>query len=139
MLEIRAHHILCIPRFYGISYNKDFAKHWKNVCHDIKNNPEMKIKVVRKCDDMCSKCPHKKGDICKKEPEINSSILSMDETVLKKLGLKENSVHEARDVFNLSMESIQNADIRNTCKGCDFLEGCIKWGVNNSFEKDMNR
>lgn len=139
MIKIRAHHLLCIPRFYGGGYNKVFGENLKRICFKIRKNPNIKIKVIKECDDICAKCPYKKDNICKKTPKLNKWIIIKDKKVLKKLKIKENSIHKAKDIFNLSMEKVNNKNIKNICKGCAFLKNCIKVGINKSFKKDLNK
>lgn len=139
MIKIRAHHLACIPRFYGGGYSKVFGENLKRICFGIRKNPGVKIKVVKKCDDICDKCPYKKNNICKKTPTLNKWVLALDDKVLKKLDLKENSIHKAKDVFNLSIAKINSKNIKGVCKGCVFLRNCIHVGTNNSFKKDLNK
>jgi len=139
IIQIRPHHLLCIPRFYGGGYSKEFGENLKKICFDIRKNPNLKIRVLKKCDDLCEKCPYKKDNICKKTPKLNHWILRQDDKVLKKLKLKDNSIHKARDIFNLSIDSVTSQNIKDICKGCVFLKNCIKVGINNSFKKDLNK
>lgn len=138
MIKIRAHHLLCLPRFYRGGYNKVFEENLKGVCSKIRKDPNIKIKVIKECDDVCAKCHYMKENICKKTPKLNNWILSKDEKVLEKLNIKENSIHKARDIFNLSMKKVNNQNIRDVCKGCAILRNCIKVGINGSFKKDLN-
>ena len=139
IIKIRPHHLLCIPRFYGGGYNKEFGKNLKKICFDIRNNPNVKIKVSKECDDICKKCPYKKDNICKKTPKLNYWILRQDNKVLKKLNIKDNSIHNAKDVFNFSIDNVTSQNIKDICKGCVFLKNCIKIGINDSFKKDLNK
>ena len=139
MRNIRAHHLLCIPRFYGGGYNRSFGRNLKKICFEIRKEPDIKIRVVRECDDICRKCPHKKGGICRKTPELNRWILAQDNKVLEKLKLKENSVHGARDIFNLSMSRTGPDNTGSICNSCVFLENCIHVGINNSFRRDLTK
>lgn len=139
MKTIRAHHLLCIPRFYRGGYNKKFSKSFKEFCFDIRNNPNKKINLVKKSDDICKVCPHKKESICNKKPDINYWVNFQDKKVLEKLKLKENSTYKARDLFNLSINNITSKDLKEVCKGCEFLNSCLKYGINNSFKKDLNK
>lgn len=138
-IEIRAHHLLCIPRFYRGGYDNKFAENMKKICLEIRKNPEIKVKVVVKCDDLCHKCPYEYNRRCIQTPEIGKWVLSQDKKVLKYLKLKQNSVHKARDIFNLSIDKVNQSNIRSVCKNCIFLDNCIKVGVNNSFGKDLNK
>ncbi len=139
MRKIRAHHLLCIPRFYSGGYNKKFERNLKKICFEIRKNPNIKIKVIKECDDICDKCLYKKDNICKKTSKLNIWILKQDKKVLKKLKLKKDSIHKAKDIFNLSINVVNNKNIKEICKGCVFLENCIKVGINNSFKKDINK
>lgn len=138
-IRIRPHHLLCIPRFYGGGYSKEFGLNLKKICINIRENPSIKVKVIRECDDICEKCPYKKENICKKTPNLNKWILRQDDIVLNKLEIKQNSIYRAKDIFNHSMNTITSENIANICKGCVFLKNCIKVGINNSFKKDLNK
>ena len=133
-IKLRPHHLLCIPRYYRGGY---VAETMKKICSNIRKKSNTKIKVVKKTDDVCTGCLHLKKDFCNKRPKINKYILIQDEMVLKKLNVKENSVHKAKDIFNHSVNEITNEDLKEICNGCDFLESCLKWGPNKSFVKDI--
>jgi hypothetical protein len=142
MIKVRAHHLLCIPRFYHGGYDKKFAKNMRNVCNQIRKNEE-KIKVISgEPDDLCIKCPHLwkvwKGK-CIQSKKIEKWVVSQDKKVLKYLDLKKNSIQKIKDIFNLSMEKANNKKIEKICQGCIFLENCLKVGINNSFKKDINK
>lgn len=139
LIKIRPHHLLCIPRFYGGGYSKEFGKNLKKICFDIRKNPNLKIIISKECDDICKKCPYKKDEVCKKTPKLNYWILRQDEKVLKKLKIKDNSIHVVLEVFNLSINKVTSKNIKEICKGCVFLKNCIKVGINNSFKKELNR
>jgi len=139
LIEIRAHHLLCIPRFYRGGYNEQFSSNMKQICSIIRKNPDTNIKVIAKCDDLCRKCPHKHRNYCSQTPEIGKWVLSHDKKVLNYLKLKENSIHKARTIFNLAMNKVTQINISRICKGCIFLDNCIKVGINNSFKRDLNK
>jgi len=138
MLKIRAHHLLCIPRYYGGCYDKKFAKNMKKICLFIRKHPDTRIKVVSgKPDVLCVKCPYMKGSVCVQTPKMQKWVLSHDKKVLNYLKLKNNSVYIAKNIFNLSMD---NADsVARICKTCIFREDCTNVGINNSFRKDINK
>ena len=142
MIKLRAHHLLCLPRCYSGGYNKIFAIRQKQICASLRKNPNQKIKVVRKVDDLCAKCLYRKGNVCVKTPIENKEVLLLDGKVLKRLKIKENSVRTAKDVFNLSMDKIPS--VRILCKTCDMVESCCISGINNtginsSFRTDLNK
>ncbi|MBD3303643.1 DUF1284 domain-containing protein [Candidatus Woesearchaeota archaeon] len=137
-MEIRAHHLLCIPRFYGGGYTTEFGLNLKKICMQIRQHPNTSVKVIRECDTICEKCPYKRDGVCKKTPKLNKWILRQDDAVFNKLKIKPNSVHKAKDIFNHSMNTINSDNLSEICKGCVFLRNCIKVGVNNSFRKNLN-
>lgn len=140
MIKLRAHHLLCIPRFYSGGYDKKFAENMKKVCLEIRENPNIKIKLlVAKPDALCRKCPHLSKNKCIQSPEISKLVVVKDKEVAKYLKLKPNSVHKAKDIFNLSMEKVNDKNMRKICKDCIFLEDCAKVKINKSFQKDLNK
>lgn len=132
-IKIRAHHLLCIPRFKGGGYNKNIRERIFEIQKRIKENPNIKIKVVKECDNICDACPFKKDNICKKTPKLNYWILVQDNKVLKKLNIKNNQTFKAKNIFKLSIVKIKNKELKNICKRCNFLDFCLKYGLNKSF------
>jgi uncharacterized protein len=140
LINIRAHHLLCIPRFYRGGYNKEFAKNMKEICQIIRKNPDTKIKVVvGKLDDLCHQCPYKYGKVCMQSKKIGKWVVLQDKKIIKYLKIGSDSIFKSRDIFNLSIRKINPKIIKNACKGCIFLENCAKVGINNSFKKDLNK
>ena len=138
MISIRAHHLACIPRFYRGGYDKGFADNMKDICIKIRKNPNTKIKIlVGDLDDLCMKCPHRYKEECVQSEEVGKWVVSQDKKVAKYLNLKSNSTHTATDIFNLSMNKINEKTIKSVCEDCIFLDNCVKVGVNNSFRKDL--
>lgn len=143
IIKLRPHHLVCIPRFFSrCGYNKEYENNFKKICFKIKKNQNLKIKIVKGCDDICNKCPYKKENICKKRVGINPLILKQDKRVLNALKIRENSIHKARNILNSSINKIKNRDLNKFCKikeGCEFLNLCKKYGFNKSFIKDVNK
>jgi hypothetical protein len=139
-MNIRAHHLLCIPRFYSGGYNKDFGNNLKKICFEIRKNPQIKIKViVGKPDDLCDKCPNLYNKKCVLSPKIEKWVVAEDKKVVKYLKIKANSIHKAKEIFNLSMQKVNPNTIKNICHKCPWLSNCLKVGINNSFKKDLNK
>ncbi|MBI5148767.1 DUF1284 domain-containing protein [Candidatus Pacearchaeota archaeon] len=99
----------------------------------IKKNPGLKIKVIMSCDEVCNICPHRKTNECSKEPKINYKIIAQDYRVLNKLNIKENEALKAKDILNLSISKIKGRDLDWICGKCEFLNPCLKYGLNKSF------
>ncbi|MFH1607625.1 MAG: DUF1284 domain-containing protein [archaeon] len=137
-LNIRTHHLLCIPRFYRGGYDKEFEDNMKKICIQIRKDPNTKIKViVGKPDNLCEKCPYLFEGRCVQSPKIGKWVTLIDKRVCKYLNLKPNSVHKAEDIFNLSIDKVNSKTIKRVCKDCIFLDNCIKVGMNKSFQREL--
>ena len=140
IIKIRGHHLSCIPRFYHGGYDKKFAENMKKTVMRIRMHPEMKIKLlIGEPDSFCKDCPHMRLGKCVQSPAIGKWVVAQDRKMLKFLNLKENSIYSAKEVYSLSMEKNNQKTINRVCKGCIFLDNCIKVGINNSFKKDILR
>jgi len=140
MIKIRAHHLLCIPRFYRGGYNKKFADNMKQICLEIRKNPREKIKVIiGKPDNLCEKCPYLFKNRCIQSKKISKWVTDQDRKVPEYLRVGQNSIHKAKEIFNLSMYKVNPKTIKKICKNCIFLTNCQKVGINKSFQKDINK
>jgi len=140
MIKLRGHHLFCLPRFYSGGYDKTFAENIRKICLNIRKNPNVKIKVlIGEPDDICKKCPNLSGKKCIISPEINKWVIAEDKKAVEYLKLKKNSIHKARDIFNLSIEKVNPKTIKRVCHKCIWLDNCLKVGINKSFQKDINK
>jgi hypothetical protein len=138
MIKLRAHHLICIPRFkYGGSYNKNIDNRFYQIQDKVKKNPNTTLKIIAKPDYICLSCPHFKNKKCMKRVGIHNRLIKFDKQILKKLRIKTNSTIKAKDAFLLSIEKIKNKQIKKMCKGCEFQDYCLKHGINKSFIKKV--
>ena len=136
-MNIRAHHLVCIPRFKGGGYSKKFRENLFSIQKRIRKNPDIEIKITRSCDEICHTCPFKKGNKCLKKKSSNYWIRVQDNKIIKKLNIKENKKWRARDVFNQSIKKIKNKELKKICGECEFLKFCLKYNLNKSFIDDL--
>ena len=139
MIKLRPHHLVCIPRFYRGGYDKKFAKNMKKICLIIRKNPNIKIKIVSRLDDLCEECPHKYKKGCIQSKKMGKWVVNQDRKVVRYLKIKQNSVYTAKEIFNLSMNKIGSKDVEKICHGCIFLKNCAHVGINKSFQKEVNK
>ena len=115
-------------------------KNMKNICAGIRKNPNTKIKIlVGKIDDLCLQCPYKYKNRCIQSKKIGKWGVAQDKKVANFLKIKPNSIHAAKDIFNLAMDKINDNSIEYMCKGCIFLDNCRKVGINSSFRRELNK
>ncbi|MCX6741744.1 MAG: DUF1284 domain-containing protein [Candidatus Pacearchaeota archaeon] len=133
LIKLRPHHLICLSRSYskrGGWYNQKLFRYANKICLIFENKPELKIRIVKKCDDLCKKCPNIKKGICEKRLKINYWIIVMDNKVLKKLKIKENSTYKIKYLFKRVLQNISNKDLKDICYGCESLPYCLKEGLN---------
>jgi len=140
MIKIRAHHLVCIPRFYSGGYDKKFADNMKKICLQIRKDPDTEVKIIAgKPDCLCDKCPYLHNSKCIQSKKIGKWVIIQDKKIIKYLKIRPNKVYRARDIFNLSINKINNNNINKICKDCIFLKNCMKVNINKSFQKDLNK
>ena len=87
MIKIRYHHLMCIPRYRGNGYSKEFCKNMERIKESLKNNNYM---LVDCCDDICRVCPNHINGKCaddekvKKYDALVQDKLSRNEKLLPK-------------------------------------------------------
>lgn len=121
ILNIRAHHFLCMQGFQGYGYSKKFIENMEQIINHIKENCNCKINLINSCDDICSACGNNKDQYCS-----NESVNNMDEAVLNKLGLKNGAILKSKDVFDLVNERLKTEeDIKDICGSCRWTDKCL--------------
>mgnify|MGYP003925695405 CR=1 FL=1 len=121
IVKLRPHHLLCIEGFKGLGYSKDFVDNMKNVISDLLKSG--KVSIIKGVDDICRKCPYLDGNACNNT--YGRSVNDMDEIVVNKLGLIENTIE---DYYKIK-EKIYNVfrkkdDLYGICDKCSWKDVC---------------
>jgi hypothetical protein len=143
-IKIRAHHLICLTRKYATKggwYDKKLYNYVQGLIRNIRENPNQKIEIKARCDDICKRCLNIKASKCNKASKYNIVhwIKVMDNKTIRLLKIKSDKKYKAKDLFNMAGEEIKNKDIKNICKGCEFMPYCIKLSINKSFIRDINK
>lgn len=121
ILNIRAHHFLCMQGFQGYGYNEGFVHNMAGIIKYIRENSDCKINLINSCDDICSACSNNKEQHCS-----NKEVDDMDNAVLIKLGLKKGYTISAKDAFDLVNRKLRTMeDVENICGNCRWTEKCL--------------
>lgn len=118
MIELRAHHLLCIRGFQGLGYDKAFVENFARVVKALEDDPS--IVVTAREDAICARCPHNL-DGCIKGPKAQE----LDERVLRELGLRAGAVGKASAVLRRVEERIPKQRVAEVCRGCEWLRYCL--------------
>ncbi len=56
-MELRAHHLLCLPMYRGHGYSEDFCMHMNEMIRRIRVR-EAAFRILASPDEVCTRCPH---------------------------------------------------------------------------------
>lgn len=137
---LRGHHLLCVHGFRGMGYSPEFVERMADIVKDIRNEEkDFSIKVVAALDDACMACPHRGRIKCEADENSNEHVLSMDEKVIRHLGLEKEKSYSKSMLVSLTAAKVQPDDLDYLCKGCSWLPyGLCKEGIKELKEK-INR
>lgn len=68
MIELRAHHLLCMQYFVGEGYSKAFTENMKSVLSRVKSGEEIRLKDG--ADAVCAACPNMENGVCKTDEKV---------------------------------------------------------------------
>ena len=57
LIELRAHHLLCMPMYSGHGYSEDFCMHMSEVINCL-HEGNVKLRILLTPDEVCSHCPN---------------------------------------------------------------------------------
>lgn len=124
-IRIRAHHLFCMQGFQGYGYSSEFVANMRLVLESIKASPSGHLKLVSECDAICVSCPNKK-ECSLSDSFLALKIRKMDQLVLEKLGMEEQTVGEAKELFRLVNKKLKNpSDIEEVCGSCRWRQKCL--------------
>ncbi len=124
-IKIRAHHLFCMQGFQGYGYSSEFVANMRAVLESIKASPSKPLELVSEGDVICSSCPHS-GQCALKGSFLGIRIRRMDSLVLKKLGMVEGTITDAKSVFRLVNTKLKNpSDIEEVCGNCRWRQKCL--------------
>ena len=92
VLKFRPHHLVCLPGYKGANYDQSSKNSWDMLSKEIKENPNLKIKIVNGPDSLCLNCP-KKGANC-----AEASVEKIDMAVKKILKLRLGGVYVYKEI-----------------------------------------
>jgi hypothetical protein len=129
MLRFRPHHFLCSLGYQGKGYSTRFTANMDSIVFGrlgASTSEDTQIEVVGVSDDICSPCPHRRGENCDKPDKI----ATLDRRHAKHLDLRAGQVigwHEARERIR---RRVTPQDLDVICEGCEWLDaGMCKQAV----------
>ena len=128
---LRGHHLLCVHGFKGMGYSPEFITRMTEIVNDIRDQEkDFMIRVVAAFDDACMACPHRGKTGCEAAEGSNDHVLSMDEKVIRHLGLEPGKAYKKSELLALTAEKVEPGNLDHLCAGCSWLRyGVCKEGI----------
>ena len=122
-MRLRFHHLLCILGFQGLGYDEKFVEGMKRIVQKIKESPDLEIKIIKGCDDICSACPFNIDGYCENEVVGGEErAKERDSQVAERLALKTRNALTVKEVMDLLKKEIKPGDLAVICTDCPWLE-----------------
>jgi hypothetical protein len=139
LINLRAHHLLCLQGYQGFGYDEKFKLNLEKKLNLLKNNTT-KVILTNSPDDLCKKCPNLKENICignsksTDSLENNDKIVKMDLTILQKTKLEKNRKYSFKNLIKIVNKVFsKRKDLKNICKDCTWTNECL-WYQSRSIE-----
>lgn len=117
MIQLRAHHGMCIKKFEGKGYNKEFVENMTRVIEQLEKEP---ITISINEDILCECCPHNKNGC-----ETNEKVKRYDKECLDGCGIKEGDQMMFRDYSRLIDMKLQSTGRwKEICCDCEWSDIC---------------
>lgn len=132
-LRLRGHHLLCVHGFRGMGYSPSFVEKMREIVEKIRDEEQdFPIQVVAALDDACMACPHHGETACQAAPDSNDHVLSMDQKVIRHLGIEEGGVYLKSELVRRTAQKVRPDDLDYLCANCSWLPyGVCKEGIAN--------
>lgn len=118
--RLRVHHLLCIPLFRGAGYSGTFSKNMAAKIQELKEKPELKVRLLCVPDMICEKCPNRNSDdTCKSN---GNHVAAKDRELLAVLGLEENGIYQVQELFQKARERLTKEVFDASCRNCEWYQ-----------------
>jgi hypothetical protein len=116
-----------------MGYSPSFVeKMWEVVTNIRDEERDFPIQVVVALDDACMACPHHGETTCQADPNSNEHVTSMDQKVIRHLGIEENGIYLKSELVKLTAQKVRPEHLDYLCSNCSWLPyGVCKEGIAN--------
>lgn len=129
--KFRAHHILCTSLYEGKGYSGAFCENMTAVVTELRENPDVRLRLVTKPDIICARCPnHGAGDTCIQDngphaPRTDhmfnkNRVEDKDCLVAEAFGLKADGEYTYRELCNAALAALTPEFFAEICGTCEW-------------------
>lgn len=115
-MELRPHHLLCTQGYSGKGYSNEFVDNMNRLTGQLRSEDVTRIRLKFSTDDLCVKCPNKKGeDLC----STNEKVKRFDRKMIAYFHLEEKE-YIYQELVKEIQENITPEMLADICEGCSW-------------------
>ncbi|NOZ59688.1 MAG: DUF1284 domain-containing protein [Euryarchaeota archaeon] len=119
--RLRPHHLLCVLKFAGEGYSREFVENFWEVLEGLVCGD--RLEVVAGGDEICRKCPHFSRGRCFQSGESEERVRRMDALALSRLQVRTGERLDFSEAVRRVL-SIPEDELMEVCNGCRWLQRC---------------
>ena len=144
IIELRAHHLLCMPMYSGHGYSEEFCQHMSEVI-DYLHTGKASLRILPTPDEVCSHCPNLQP-VSEAEVDLEGNTLNRelvrsedlrvadrsckhesrtstkDSMLLEAFGLIGGAVYTAEELVAIVQKNMTEAVFEKSCRKCSWRE-----------------
>ena len=144
VMELRAHHLLCMPMYSGHGYSEDFCRHMEEVIKIVRMG-NVKLRILASPDEVCSSCPNlqppseeqrdlegarmnlslirsKDGRLTRRSCKHETKTAEKDSMLLQAFGLTEGTVYSIAKLAETVKNNMTEESFEKSCHKCSWRE-----------------
>ena len=118
VVHLRPHHGLCLLNFRGAGYSDGFSRNMAAMQKRVFDNQEITVCVTEGADELCQKCPNRRGKGC-----TSAHPALFDQNVLTRTGIQYGQEITWRE-FSAKTRPLVLYELEETCPDCQWLSLC---------------
>lgn len=118
VVELSAHHALCVHGFRGMGYSEGFVASLSGIVNRLRDEPGVTVRVRIGADAVCRACPSLSIGGCMR---YGQAVVRQDARVAETLGVSDGEEMEWDALRARVRESVAPGDLADLCGGCPWL------------------
>ncbi|MBM6618059.1 DUF1284 domain-containing protein [Bacillus suaedaesalsae] len=130
MYKLRGHHLFCLLGYRGMGYSEEYVENMTRIHQKLRENPQIKVQLVKGPDQLCEKYPNSGEYHC-----LDENIYERDAVILQRIGLEIGQVIKWEEIESHIRRSVVPTDIQTVCETCSWRSyGVCEEGVQDIIE-----
>ncbi|MDW7651652.1 MAG: DUF1284 domain-containing protein [Bacillota bacterium] len=121
MINVRGHHLLCLPRFQGRGYSPAFIGNITALADRLAENPDQAVCLVDGPDDICLQCPHQADGEC---GLVDADVRERDRRILQLLEVVPGECRSYSELQRKLKSVFLHFSLEQICGDCRWLDTC---------------